>query len=226
MQNPPSPRLRAFTLIELLVVIAIIALLAAILFPVFSRARENARRSSCLNNMKNLGTAIMMYATDYDEMLPYEEYAWNTTGKNHWDKMVFPYVKNVQVFQCPSGTGQQINVENGTDWPAKPNRDYAMNDWLCGTAVTATKRLKLPQIQNTADIFLIGEGLRTNLGGWYSAIQYGTTAGGGAFVRPNAHLEGSTFMYCDGHAKWLPSYTSLKPFSATMNVPSPPWWPG
>ena len=101
----------AFTLIELLVVIAIIALLAAILFPVFARARENARRTSCQSNLKQLGLAIAQYAGDYDErMVPLflnyphtnPDGSNSITGNALWSVLIQPYVKSVQVFNCPS----------------------------------------------------------------------------------------------------------------------------
>jgi len=85
-----------FTLIELLVVIAIIAILAAILFPVFARAREKARQTSCLSNVKSLTLAALMYAQDYDETLPF---AYN--GK-WWYQVLEPYLKNTQILTCPS----------------------------------------------------------------------------------------------------------------------------
>jgi len=110
-----------FTLIELLVVIAIIAILAAILFPVFAQARESARQTSCLSNTKQLGLGVLQYVQDYDEKFPLWIYTdkdgnvvtsgpgtadtpWGPWHNNHigWDKTVQPYVKNVQIFQCPS----------------------------------------------------------------------------------------------------------------------------
>jgi prepilin-type N-terminal cleavage/methylation domain-containing protein len=102
----PSPSRRpAFTLIELLVVIAIIAILAAILFPVFASARENARKITCVSNLKQLGTSVLMYAQDYDENLPN-----NYAGKkdtNLWSDLagsglMDPYLKNKQIWFCPS----------------------------------------------------------------------------------------------------------------------------
>jgi len=95
---------RAFTLIELLVVIAIIAILAAILFPVFARARENARRASCLSNLKQMGLGVMMYTQDYDEKFPRAAMAGATaTASNRWYDVINPYIKSKQqVWQCPS----------------------------------------------------------------------------------------------------------------------------
>ena len=110
---------RGFTLIELLVVIAIIAILAAILFPVFAQARESARATSCLSNIKQIGTAVYMYVQDYDEMYPHCDYTLpagsasplnpNASGGfalrvNHykWETWVLPYIKNTQIMFCPS----------------------------------------------------------------------------------------------------------------------------
>ena len=98
-------RMRAFTLIELLVVIAIIAILAAILFPVFAQAREKARTIACASNLKNLGTAVLMYAQDYDERLPLSAEAIPTPPFFlNWHDIVDPYVKNKQIWLCPSSS--------------------------------------------------------------------------------------------------------------------------
>jgi len=113
----------AFTLIELLVVIAIIAILAAILFPVFGRARENARRTTCQSNLKQIGLGIMQYVQDYDEtMVPGYQGAASPTGNAYlvpWHHLVQPYVKSFQLFRCPSNltpetTSQWIRDDSGT----------------------------------------------------------------------------------------------------------------
>ena len=95
---------RGFTLIELLVVIAIIAILAAILFPVFARAREQARKTSCLSNLKQIGAAILMYAQDYEEQLPRTAVGacGNIATSYGWADLIMPYVKNDKVFDCPT----------------------------------------------------------------------------------------------------------------------------
>src|SRR5215813_1282794 len=103
-----------FTLIELLVVIAIIAILAAILFPVFAQAREKARAISCLSNSKQLGLAVMMYVQDYDETYPWAMNGPDGCGGpgcpggpnqvDAWPDLVYPYVKNDGAYGCPSAS--------------------------------------------------------------------------------------------------------------------------
>lgn len=133
---------RAFTLIELLVVIAIIAILAAILFPVFAQAKEAAKKTSCLGNMKQIGTAFFMYAGDNDDTLC--QTSWeseltpqpnNPGGKYqiHWTYLMQPYVKNWDIFKCPSDSDPQTPknpAPNGNSDIGKENGGLMFCDWM------------------------------------------------------------------------------------------------
>ena len=122
-------RKAGFTLIELLVVIAIIAILAAILFPVFAQAREKARGISCLSNMKQLATSTSMYVQDYDETYPIA--CPNGWWFDIWGNTLQPYIKNVQILKCPSDSQQRAA---GFEW-AGPKISYASNGlikWVDG----------------------------------------------------------------------------------------------
>ncbi len=122
-------RTKGFTLIELLVVIAIIAILAAILFPVFARAREKARQNSCLSNVKQLTLGVIMYANDYDEYMPYSISSWFSAPS--WRSAIYPYVKNLQIFQCPSRPNAGIAAGGGVEYvpgsTAQFPRSYGIN---------------------------------------------------------------------------------------------------
>lgn len=120
-----------FTLIELLVVISIIALLAAILFPVFSRARENARRSSCQSNLKQIGVGLMQYLQDYDEVAPaYVVLRGASNTANVALDLIYPYVKNEQVFNCPSQSWSGATVS------ARPYKYYDPSGPVRSTVTT------------------------------------------------------------------------------------------
>ena len=114
-----------FTLIELLVVIAIIAILAAILFPVFAQAREKGRQTSCLSNEKQLGTSINMYAQDYDEVMPPGlESNWTLVT---WIRTTQPYVKNIQVYRCPSDS---VTLDPAVAAFGGIRCSYGTNGWI------------------------------------------------------------------------------------------------
>jgi len=138
---------KGFTLIELLVVIAIIAILAAILFPVFAKVREKARQTSCASNMKQLSLGILMYTQDYDEMFPIGNGGW-TTWTNwqamNWPNEIQPYVKSVGIFNCPDDAGagttdplntweglQESYVANGVSWIWSPSASNQCVGVMC-----------------------------------------------------------------------------------------------
>ena len=183
---------KGFTLIELLVVIGIIAILAAILFPVFARAREKARQASCLSNLKQLALGFLMYVQDYDERLP--RYCWwlnpasiNTpSDKTNLNKMIEPYVKNTQVFECPSSS---IGWHYGPNGAWTPCGSY-------GWSINATRdRPKLAQFTDVANTIIVGDSDGVVWMGWYNNILY--------HVATRIHNEGANIGFLDGHVKWL-----------------------
>lgn len=183
---------RGFTLIELLVVIAIIAILAAILFPVFAKAREKARQSSCLSNEKQLALAFLQYAQDYDETLPLNpggtENASAQTDPCCWFRVVDPYLKNTQILLCPS-------VGGGTPYTT-PATDYNTNDF---GMVPGGPRLG--QIAAPAQTLLFNERARNynNFSEHYSDLQWRIT---NELSTTQRHNEGFNIALCDGHCKW------------------------
>ena len=133
MTNRNQSCQRGFTLVELLIVVAIIALLAAILFPAFGRAREMARRASCQSNLKELGVGLLQYAQDYDEILPRGPLAnngtvWQANRGSGWAGPVYTYVKSAQVFVCPSDT-KTPNNNAQISYAFNQAMTYPINGW-------------------------------------------------------------------------------------------------
>lgn len=142
-RSPTMKRSHGFTLIELLVVIAIIAILAAILFPVFARAREKARQTQCASNEKQLGIAILQYIQDYDETLPHASIGTYFPGAAHtqatWRTFIYPYVKSTQVYYCPSWVQENHggSLRGPTDLNWQPNLNGTVVDGDGGGPVNA-----------------------------------------------------------------------------------------
>lgn len=195
-------RCRGFTLIELLVVIAIIAILAAILFPVFAKAREKARQTSCLSNLRQLGVASLTYAQDYDEVLPTGERTVDgddatTRQPTWWYNLVEPYTKSKQLIVCPS-------YIQGND-PAN-KLGYGINScMMCPHWCSHDNWASLSGIRRPSEIVLYADSSFWLGCCWTIAWANICGAMCDESIRTPAntrHNEGSNIAYCDGHAKW------------------------
>jgi prepilin-type N-terminal cleavage/methylation domain-containing protein/prepilin-type processing-associated H-X9-DG protein len=210
--NHSTNRKKGFTLIELLVVIAIIAILAAILFPVFARARENARRASCQSNLKQIGLGIMQYTQDYDEMMPRSRtsgIALPANGSNAanpnasnvpWHFIIQPYVKSFQLFKCPSNTSAAVMANANGLVPVSylSNGQSGNNAGDIGgdAPMNNYRSASLAEVESPATTVLVGEAReRTDPEFWYSNNTVGNTN------LMLGHLGTTNVLYADGHVK-------------------------
>ena len=235
---------KGFTLIELLVVIAIISIFASILFPVFARARENARRASCMNNLKQIGLAIMQYTQDYDERYPaaldgpaggpYNTHVttgwpgakFSINGSSHlvsWMDMIFPYVKSTQIFVCPSQPDS--HTLTGGLWDAS---FYGYNSGISGYGNdrygkpwgSRNMGNLLAEIQRPSETIMVMDYL-SQYNDQVSAITFVNSAAG-TNTNVSPHFSGTNIGFADGHAKWMKTsqivgtYTYNTPTSSTQ----------
>lgn len=196
---------RAFTLIELLVVIAIIAILAAILFPVFARARENARRTSCLSNLKQWGLAQLQYTQDYDEALSGCRKMPGGVA-TYWTSMLAPYSKSTQLELCPNGISNPspgypsygLNYNLGIDTTVvslaavqSPSETVLFADSYAGLA---------PPNDSLGYYFMYPPSVFPAGKNWWEFKYDSTIERYGRITQ--RHFDGANICYVDGHAKW------------------------
>ena len=217
-----STKKRGFTLIELLVVIAIIAILAAILFPVFARARENARRASCSSNLKQIGLGLLQYTQDFDETMP----GHNMQNGTLWMDVIQPYVKSAQLFDCPSNTANKYQPTTaGVARPAPGGLgSYGANvtGW---NNQYPTPPFSIPDQPNPGGTFINIARFETPattvmVGDIAGGFELGSSDGDNAVSRGitgpigqrtmlengqmrDRHLETTNILYTDGHVKSL-----------------------
>jgi prepilin-type N-terminal cleavage/methylation domain-containing protein len=217
---------KGFTLIELLVVIAIIAILAAILFPVFAQARESARQTQCTNNQKQIATSVLMYVQDYDETFPMSAYF----GRNPQGQLALvaiydvlaPYIKNVDIFVCPS-------YRPGIDWPQRvlaagspfpalgtfryvgyiPNLGL-FGENFCPVAPKRTPVTKIAAVDAPVNTIMLFDGYLKDR----AALEYFNFL---AFAR---HKEGLVINFADGHAKWY-RWNGIRNIAPREQFPTP-----
>jgi len=194
-------KVKGFTLIELLVVIAIIAILAAILFPVFAQAREKARQTNCLSNMKQMGTAVAMYTDDYDETYPGAIYQGSDYGNNlgyqathAFTQTLYPYVKNWKLFVCPSTDAGLKKYDGATSY--------------FGNGAVLQLNVATGSLSRPSDTMLFCEygaasssDLRVFLRPSYGASGF-TEIGCADSWKQDLHSGGQNIAFADGHAKY------------------------
>ena len=195
-----------FTLIELLVVVAIIGILAALLFPAFARARENARRSSCQSNLKQIGIGILQYTQDYDERFPAQNNLGNSTSSRvddyadlgaaqNWIASIQPYAKSWQLFACPSASGNStVNGNNN-------------NAYLANGVLIRPSGFHQGKVESAAQLVIVHEAdIRTNKAvirpyktNTTDSLNY---SGWNGSTVNKFHFDGGNLLYVDGHVKW------------------------
>ena len=208
---------KAFTLIELLVVIAIISILAAILFPVFGRARENARATSCSSNLKQIGLGFAQYTQDYDGSYPIAgaTITWNDpTGKFSWMQQIYPYTKSEQLYKCPSDTFSSGGTDSKYSYFMSGRAAFVSsagdsNIEDAGDAFAATREMSIeyPSLfviggDTDAKIFAADDADKDD----YSNNLMGSGVNGTTPYDSKRHLGGQVILFADSHVKKMVNF--------------------
>ena len=215
-------RRSGFTLIELLVVIAIIAILAAILFPVFARARAKAQQNNCLSNVKQLELGVQMYCSDNNQKFPTPCHGW--WGRTQWTGAIMPYVKNNQIYVDPSAANTPT-MQDGTP------SNY-IGQWEAGGANGSPPDPPgLDQVAFPAEMFNIICGNQVpNYAGANSGTNYLAVGGYGNYQEiAFLHNKGANVGFVDGHAKWVAQDKVLslpRPWGQSNCTEPCRWWFG
>ena len=232
-------RKRGFTLIELLVVIAIIAILAAILFPVFAQARESARKAQCQSNLKQIATAVMMYIQDYDETTPHTAPDYLNANPRPdipgssppcrtcrwllWQHIIFPYTKSIGILTCPSSDLKYATPPTcpngcGGTW-YHPFGGYGGNAWVFNRSIAT--------FEKPADTILcVDDGNRaaTVVDGWpvqpthYYLAWWGNSFGCNSTTTHPRHNATSNVAFCDGHVKAMKTANLRQPIGTAQQT--------
>ncbi len=235
--EPKCDLRRGFTLIELLVVIAIIALLAAILFPVFARARENARKSSCLNNLKQIGIGIAQYTQDYDESICRSRtggYKYpgspdpRTNDRAPWHLIIMPYTKSLQLYKCPSNPSNNRVSWSWDGFVDVVPQSYLSNGCYGESGLMGGRQpmvnedpnraaTALSDLTSASEVILVGEHIgRGDPDFWDNEPD----------SRFRSHLGQTNFLFCDGHVKSMKATTTVTPKNMwdVQNRPAQAGW--
>ncbi len=197
--NSARRRPAGFTLIELLVVIAIIAILAAILFPVFAKAREKARQTSCISNLKQVGLALVQYCQDWDEQMPVVDHH----DGYSWYMPLQTYIKSDQVLRCPS-LGARGAVTTKTDYVANGLVSHGLSLAAFQTPAEQIAFAERAAVVDEEDYHV-----------FYQPVEVEVDS-----VEPARHFDGSNYAFVDGHVKFLRWTATLAPSGDLLVAPT------